>query len=612
MKKLLLLLFACCACLLSQAQTLHWTPVDEGLYSGSTTVIAVVLIDGVEQTSTQIELAVFSGDECRGTALAVEFPITHRYLAQVNVYGENGHSLTFKAYDHAINQELEMDPEVTVTFTEDGSGTLFAPLELNFTIPTIHNVTSGDWSDPTVWGGTVPGENAIVELGADLTLGEGGNVSVTVAGLTVTTGNTLTIESGSTLVVTGDLVCDDEDGLVIEDGAQLVNGSANVKASYIKAITSYAAKDNGGWYAIASPMNAMPIAGSDFVVPEYDLYRYNEPTHEWENYKAGAFTTFENGRGYLYANSNTSVPEFEGTLNHADVMANVTYTSGAGDLKGFNLIGNPFPHAIYKGEGGAIKNANLASGFYTLNNEGAWHVHTYEDAIMPSQGILVKTAATASLEIVKSTAVATAESSAAKSAMGSIEITIVGDNGADRTIAYLSQGIGLDKMANFSDQLPSLWIHHDDGDYAIAHAGDDSEMLEVCLGNRQTADFTMIVKVKGTNLGHLQLIDMETGATVDLLQQPEYTFHATGNEMESRFKLIFKETSTVGEAVEELPFAYVIDGKIILVGVAEEAVLNVFDMTGRAVSAEGRLTPGVYVLRLMDGNTMRTQKIVIK
>ena len=132
MKKLFAFLIFCFAGMVMSAEQMHWTPVDEGLYSGSTAVIAVVKVNGVEQASAQMELAAFCGDECRGTAMTSEFSVTHRFLALLNVYGEVGDQLTFKAYDHATNQEMEPDPAVTVTFTEDGSGSLFEPLELNF------------------------------------------------------------------------------------------------------------------------------------------------------------------------------------------------------------------------------------------------------------------------------------------------------------------------------------------------------------------------------------------------------------------------------------------------------------------------------------------------
>jgi len=56
----------------------HWTPVPEGWYSQSTTIRGVILINGIEQYSDQLELGIFCGDECRGSAMAAEFFITHR------------------------------------------------------------------------------------------------------------------------------------------------------------------------------------------------------------------------------------------------------------------------------------------------------------------------------------------------------------------------------------------------------------------------------------------------------------------------------------------------------------------------------------------------------
>lgn len=612
MKRILFLTLCMLAFGFGMAQQHHWTPVEN--FENTMDGIGVVIIDGEEQFRGDIELGVFCGDECRGSVFP-EDEVEH-WFYYFSMGGVTNETFTFRLYDHALQQEFDVtcENEAVPFVANDFLGDWDAPYEIVFTSnasPTTTNTTSGDWSDPTIWGGAVPDENAVVELGADCTIGENGASTVTVAALTIPDGNALTVEAGSILVVTGDLVCADENGLVIEDGAQVVNGSANVKASYRKEITSYAAKDNGGWYAIASPMNAMPITGSDFVVPEYDLYRYNEPTHEWENYKTGAFTTFENGRGYLYANANTSTPEFEGTLNYSDVMANVTYTSGAGDLKGFNLIGNPFPHAIYKGEGGAIDNANLASGFYTLNNEGAWHVNTYDDAIMPGQGVLVKTTANTNLAIAKTNVVATAESNGAKSNIGRICITVTGSNGEDRTFVYFGQGIGLNKMGGFSDQTPSLWVRNNNIDYAIAHVGNTCESLDLFFHNKVNSEYRLSVSAKGVIFGVLQLVDNVTGEVIDLKQHPDYCFHANGNEVDGRFKLVFRLTTGVEETAETEPFAFVIDRKIVLVGVDESAELQVVDMTGRFVS-KNELAPGIYVLRLKNGNETRTQKIVVK
>ena len=113
----------------------HWTPVDEGSYPFFMTLYGVIQINGVEQTSNQLELGVFCGDECRGTAIASEFYLTHRYLTEVNVNGDSGQQLTFKLYDHATLQELDLLPPDAITFTISGYGTPVNPYILNFTSP---------------------------------------------------------------------------------------------------------------------------------------------------------------------------------------------------------------------------------------------------------------------------------------------------------------------------------------------------------------------------------------------------------------------------------------------------------------------------------------------
>ena len=109
----------------------HWTP--EGAnYSGVMSVYSVIQIDGIEQYSDQLEVGAFCGDECRGSAIAGEFYLTHRYLAILTIYGETGHQLTFKLYDHNTGQEYEPASQETITFIEDGYGNPIEPYILNF------------------------------------------------------------------------------------------------------------------------------------------------------------------------------------------------------------------------------------------------------------------------------------------------------------------------------------------------------------------------------------------------------------------------------------------------------------------------------------------------
>lgn len=621
MKRLLLL------CLLStltvaHAQT-HWTPVTGFQYTMSVT--GVITIDGVEQTSTNLEIGAFCGDECRGAKKAGFFPPSSQYTVPISIAGNSGDLITFRIYDHAQGIELELESVNTLSFQIDAIiGTMGNWYQFGFITPSSpasHFTTAGNWSMASNWqGGALPGANDVVFIDANCTLDQ----DATVTDLTVSTGFALTLQTGKKLTVTGTLTNAAETGLVINDGAQLINTSANVAATMVMRIEAYTSNADG-WYTIASLMNEMSIAGSDFLTPIYDLYRFNEANtnnDEWENYKANHpdFTTFENGRGYLYANSNTFSPEFKGTLNNATVKYDLSYTVRPDNLSGFNLIGNPFPHVIYKGAGGAIDDAKLSSGFYTLTNEGAWHVHTFEDAIQPGQGILVKTTAATELSINKSNVAASSETVGAKSSAGRLNISVTGNQTECQVFAYFCQGVSLDKMDNLSEQAPSLWIRDNGNDYTIAHIDNDYESLDVFFDNNQSGDFTMEVSAKDTNFSYLQLVDNIAGEVVDLLEQPSYTFYANGNEMDARFKLVFKTTIGVEETEDGAPFAFISDGKLILTGVDDNVIVQVIDALGRIiVNRDGvhtvstsEMVPGVYVLRLIDGNDVRTQKIVIK
>lgn len=71
----------------------------------------------------------------------------------------------------------------------------------------------------------------------------------------------------------------------------------------------------------------------------------------------------------------------------------------------------------------------------------------------------------------------------------------------------------------------------------------------------------------------------------------------------------------------DAPFAYINNGEIVITADAGDAQLQIVDMKGRVIASYGghtRCVPtsgmpaDVYVLRLIDGNSVRTQKIVIQ
>lgn len=623
MKKLIILLAVCMASSMLFAN--HWESENPGNYSLVMALNGVIQINGVEQASDLLEVGAFCNGECRGSQMASVFPFTGRYIIMLSIDGENGDQITFKLFDHSLGQELDLASPDAVTFNNDGLGNYFEPYILNFTgeLPSsgFHFITAGNWSEASNWqGGVLPGTDDEVFIDAACQL----NQNATVGALTVSDGQSLTLQAGRTLAVPGDLVNGEVSGLVIKDGAQLINASANVSATMEKNIVAYSTANPAGWYTIASPMDGMPITGSDFLTERYDLYRFNERSldqNEWENYEAGHadFTTFENGRGYLYANSNSFSPAFTGTLNYAEVSYSLTYTERPDAQSGFNLIGNPFPHVIYKGNGGAIDNANLASGYYTLTNEGAWHVHTYEDAILPGQGILVKTVAATDLTIAKTNAMSSSETSGAKSGTGRMNISVEGSNGQDLAFVYFSQGIGLNKMGGFDESAPSLWIRDNGVNYAIAHVDSQCETIDLMFKNNQSGTFTLSVNSNDLDFNYLHLIDHITGADIDLLQQPSYTFSASGNEFEARFMLVVRQDTGIEENQRQ-SFCFVKDKVLYFNTEVQGGQLKIVDVLGRTMkSIEMRETScsvadlpfGLYLVYLDDGKNTLVQKILI-
>lgn len=182
---------------------------------------------------------------------------------------------------------------------------------------------SGDWNSATNWGDfEVPADNADVLIKGDVTITSGSTVTV----------NEIIIDGGS---------------LTIEDGAQFVHNTESVIATVEKDITGYSTDNK--WHTISSPLkgktNIDKVTG--LTSPEYDLYYYDEPTYYWMNHKdlSNNFTTLDEGRGYLYANSEDITLLFTGALNNSNVE--YRFSTDGDKLTGFHLIGNPYTHDIY-------------------------------------------------------------------------------------------------------------------------------------------------------------------------------------------------------------------------------------------------------------------------
>ena len=190
------------------------------------------------------------------------------------------------------------------------------------------------------------------------------------------------------------------------------------------------------WQLFSSPVNNPTVASTGLKSGTYDLYRYDESSATWQNYKASPFP-LDNGCGYLYRRADATTLTFSGQLNsEATYSIALTASDVAGDLKGFNLVGNPYPYKVL-----------LDRAFYSLNADGTWQAHPDGDSLAVGQAALVHCSSAETLTFYAATRSTNA--------------------GAKGTMPPLPKGFCLNGQSNLSDLSDSHTFAHIDGDRVV-------------------------------------------------------------------------------------------------------------------------------------------------
>ena len=432
----------------------------------------------------------------------------------------------------------------------------------------------------------------------------------------------------------GHIVVNEGKSLTIMDGGQLIHGNEGVVATVRKTINPAEdwATSSKGWYFVASPINygLAPSSADMFGNIDFDLYRLNNTV--WENYRQHYDNdgfSLVNGKGYLYANKQYTVLSFSGLIK--------AYSEEATDnqvevSEGWNLIGNPFVCNVYPNR-----------AFYKMNAEGS-AIEAVEAAdiasnpVAPCTGIVVYAEQDGSVTFFKDAPVSSNGNN------GNIQIALAqassnrGASKIDNAIVSFNEGSLLPKF-RFGGNA-EIYIPQGNEDYAIVSVGRDgvhtvSTEMPINFKANENGTYTITVNPENVELPYLHLIDNMTGADVDLLATKggdainringgdakhcvsTYTFTAKTTDYESRFRLVFVANSEDGSSTGSEAFAFISNGNIIVNG---EGTLQVVDVMGRVivcrdgvhtVSTAG-MPAGVYVLRLVNGKGVQTQKIVVE
>ena len=621
---------------------------------GPMIAIGRVYFDDVLQNSAAIEVADFVGEELRGRQFLIEpypGPLPGEYFIYLPCYFDSpGETFTFKAYDHNTGIEYDL---CTTTFEgsplevigcEDGYGNPDYPVIFNFTrteVPTYG--PEYPWIPTHAYGGNGMGVVAQIQINGQL-LDRGtyevgafcgdecrGNskgdddmplVDFTEWGLGYFAffnimGNDGDIinfylydmENSSifegTCFTTVTLQNDGELGYDIFGGDIFVLNFVT-EQTFTKEILGYdeVGGGSGYYYLLASPIGEVsPEDVTNMLENSYDLYYYDQTQElEWINYKGDANLGQMGGfnleplKGYLYANSQTVTLTFRGYAYSGDAEVTLVKDAFHLDLDGWNLVGNPFAETAY-----------IAKPYYTMNAAGS-ELIAREGGIETMEGVFVIADADGE----------TLTFSTEEPGKGNQQL-VINLNGShrnsviDRAMVRFGDANTLPKLQLFENNT-KVYIPQNGRDYAVVACEEMGE-IPVNFKAAENGAYSLSFAAEEVSFNYLHLIDNMTGADVDLLATPNYSFNASTTDYVSRFKLVF----ATGNASDD-NFSFYSNGNWIINNDGE-AVLQVVDVTGRILSNEVingsyskaiSAAPGVYMLRLIKGDDVKVQKIVLK
>ena len=344
-------------------------------------------------------------------------------------------------------------------------------------------------------------------------------------------------DNGEQVIVFGELNADQ-----IEAIAGKTLHPYTTPTTVTKDIAGYG-NGNGGWHLIASPLlgNIDPATVGNMIpdsASHYDLYRfdqYMEPL-EWRNYKADSTFRLEACKGYLYANTDSVTLIFNGVpyIGNGKVLLD---KSTVAQLKGWNLIGNPFSTAKTIG----------SKPFYRMNSLGTEIIAAENNIVEAMEGIFV--VADTDGEVVTFADVPRGNSQGDERIVLNLSGPSTSSETAviDRAIIRFGEGQTLPK-SQIGNNSTKIYIPQDGKDYAVVNIDRDamhcvSTEIPIHFKAAENGEYTLSVSEslnsKFLILNYLHLIDSLTGSDIDLLATPTYTFIAKTTDYASRFKLVF-------------------------------------------------------------------------
>lgn len=509
-------------------------------------------------------------------------------------------------------------------------------------------------ADFTIFGNLTVNDTAAASLDTNMVVE--GNLAVGASGI-------FTIEAGKTLTVVGTITNSAGNaGLVLKSTAagtaSLIHNTNSVPAT----VQRYISGNAEDWHFLSSPVSNQSISGG--WIPSgtygngtgYDLYMWHEPTPCWVYHLnttvtptwpvTHTSTDFVPGQGYLYSvQAANPTKEFAGNLNNGNLTYPLTFESPDLDLKGFNLIGNPYPSSIDWRSASGWTRTNLleTGGGYDLwiwnpaaNNYGVINsagigagTNGATRHIAPMQGFFVRAASSGNIGLTNDTRVHDGASGwflPPNFGKLTVQVESAAGNGFDEVLlqfGYPKNEPGAAKIFSPKSDAPSLYMTQKGKDLSVRYFTNTAENPTVPLHFKPGSNglFTFSANFDYDEFDYLLLDDKKLKVTQNLKDTITYQFEASVQDAPDRFVLHFAPKGT--QPGDKLPARIFYEGNELVIDLSfvdASTEVKIIDVLGRVVlqtNLDGnqvhRLTPDtknqVVVVNATSGKKSFNQKV---
>ncbi|MBK7212173.1 MAG: T9SS type A sorting domain-containing protein [Bacteroidales bacterium] len=490
-----------------------------------------------------------------------------------------------------------------------------------------------------------------MSIGQNMTLTYTSASSAALRNGTTTTLFNITLEAGKQLSVPNAKIDLAYCTLTLKDNASLLdNGTISgmtTNVSVERFLTKYNAIGDDMFHFLSSPVAAQAIQPGFVNLPNTtdDFYSWDETTNQWINsvdgsgaFASGFESNFTVGKGYLVAYPADVTKTFSGVLNTGNVVTALTYTPAQGN--GWNLLGNPYPSAI---DWNNVTSTNLDNAVYVYDNASATYksyvagVGTLTDGIVPStQGFFVHANATSpSLTLENQDRVHAGTAFYKSDAIQNVvRLMVSGNNKADETIIRFAENA----TTAFDSQMDAYKLSGGASVPTFYSLAGNTKLSVNSLPSTSMEDYVTLAVEAGaasnyeisltdntlSSSVYVTLEDTKTGVSQKLNDNPVYSFTAAPGEDPSRFRLHFKDATSVANPALAGINAYSVEGQIRITSDKNlNGLVTLTDMAGRLIAKTNMNQAtscmlnvhgqtGIYVVNIATTEGNFVQKVAVK